>query len=81
MEMYQKAKCYYIKSTQGPEYYIGSTSEPLSKRFNRHKNRFKNEKCAETSKILFEKYGPETCYIELLEDYPKGCVAAQHLPV
>ncbi len=68
---YKNGKIYMIRSKCGPEYYIGSTAYiTLSQRFTKHKTKFNCGKINETSKILFEKYGVENCYIELLEAYP-----------
>ncbi len=70
---YKNGKIYMIRSKCGPEYYIGSTAYiTLSQRFTKHKGYFREnkEKRIAKSKILFEKYGVENCYIELLEAYP-----------
>jgi len=63
MPNYQEGKIYKLWSPEGPEVYIGSTTQPLCKRKVEHKSR---KNC--TSKILFEKY--EQVIIELIEYFP-----------
>jgi len=63
MPDYKNAKIYKLWSPQGDEIYIGSTVQPLYKRFHHHKN---HKDCS--SKILFEKYNDVR--IELLESCP-----------
>ena len=60
MPDYKNGKIYKLWSPQGNEIYIGSTVQPLYKRFHHHKN---ERKCS--SKILFEKYNDVR--IELIE--------------
>jgi len=64
LSSYSNGKIYIIRTKLSDECYIGSTIQPLKKRYNDHKNDGSN------SKILFEKYGYDNCYIELLENYP-----------
>jgi len=61
---YQNAKIYAIRSNQTNKIYIGSTCQPLSKRFYEHKM-IRNE-CK--SKILLDNY--DDCYIELIKNCP-----------
>ena len=72
--MYSKAKIYKICSDLGPEIYIGSTVQSLSKRKGGHKSEYKrclnNKNYPTSSGILFEKYGVENCKIILIEEYP-----------
>ena len=63
MADYKKGQIYQLFSLKGDEIYVGSTTQPLHKRFYQHKN---NPTCS--SKILFEKY--DDVKIELIEDYP-----------
>jgi hypothetical protein len=63
MPDYQKGKIYKIWSPQGNEIYIGSTINPLAKRFSEHKTK---RDCA--SKYLFENY--DNVKIELIEEFP-----------
>jgi Zn ribbon nucleic-acid-binding protein len=64
MPDYKNGKIYKIWSPQGDEIYIGSTIQPLYKRFHHHKT--KSPTCS--SKILFEKY--DDVRIELIECVP-----------
>jgi hypothetical protein len=59
---YQNGKIYTIRSPHTDKFYIGSTCNPLSKRFWNHKNGKENT----TSKIIIN-FGD--AYIELLEKY------------
>ena len=63
MPDYQLSKIYKLYSNEGPEVYIGPTTQPLCKRKVEHKSSKKY-----SSKILFEKY--ENVIIELLEYWP-----------
>jgi hypothetical protein len=63
MPDYKNGKIYKLWSPMGDEVYIGSTVQPLYKRFHHHKN---TSECR--SKILFEKYNDVR--IELLECCP-----------
>ena len=69
---YSNTKIYKIWSLLGDKIYIGSTTkEYLSQRMTSHRytyNKYiKTNKCFITSFILFNEYGIENCYIELLE--------------
>lgn len=74
---YNNSKIYAIRSLKGKEIYIGSTYEPLSKRFSRHKSdyiRYINSKYSYCSSFdLFFKYDIEDCYIELIENVNCSC--------
>ena len=66
---YQNGKIYTIRSHQTDDFYIGSTCQPLYKRFGQHKNDYKNiNKIIKMSSYEIIKYND--CYIELLEIYP-----------
>lgn len=68
---YKNGKIYTIRSHQTDKFYIGSTTQPLSKRFHCHKSKYKNYLDGKTNYITsFDiiKYGD--AYIELLEAYP-----------
>jgi len=73
---YSKGKIYMIRSKdEDCVPYVGSTTKQyLSQRMVKHRNSFelyKNKKANYTSVFeLFEKYGVENCYIELLESCP-----------
>jgi hypothetical protein len=63
MSCYENAKIYKLWSNQTDLIYIGSTCNPLSKRFYFHKNTNKYITSAELVKY-------EDCKIELIENYP-----------
>ena len=64
-----KVKIYKIVNNVDDKIYIGSTRQPLYKRINQHRCRFRsNNKCQFSSKVLFEKYGIENCSIILIEE-------------
>ena len=72
MSKYNNGKIYSIKAPDG-ECYIGSTIQSLSDRFTNHKSCFKQWLDGKRSKTtvydLFQKYGPENCNIELIENF------------
>ena len=80
---YEKAKVYKIWSSQGDKIYIGSTCKNyLSQRMTAHRGSYKHWKINGTnghvsSYILFEDYGVENCFIELLE--AKSCCSKDEL--
>ena len=68
---YKNGKIYTIRSDSTDKYYIGSTTQPLSKRLSKHKNDYKvylNGKFNNITSFEIIKY--DDCYIELLEAYP-----------
>ena len=72
MVNYTNSKVYKIWSTQGDEIYIGSTTKQyLSQRMDKHRSDYKrwkdNKSNFITSFKLFEEYGLENCFIELIE--------------
>lgn len=70
---YSKTKIYKIWSTQGPKIYVGSTcKDRLCQRMNTHRESYKCYKKDikngyATSYLLFDEYGIENCFIELIE--------------
>jgi hypothetical protein len=73
---YEKEKIYKIWSTQGDKIYVGSTCKDyLSQRMTAHRGDYNKWKRGThgyvASYILFEEYGLENCFIELLE--AKSC--------
>lgn len=71
MPNYSKSKLYFIRSYQTEEVYIGSTTQPLSKRFQYHVADYKNYLLGKQHYISsFEiiKYGD--AYIELVRESP-----------
>ena len=72
MVNYDNSKIYKIWSTAGDKIYIGSTTKKyLSQRMDNHRSGYKlwkNDKhYLTTSYHLFEEYGLDNCFIELLE--------------
>jgi hypothetical protein len=77
---YQQAKIYCIKVNTEEEYlpYVGSSCKRLlSQRMNQHRQDFDKWKKGKygflSSFTLFEKFGIENCYIELVELFPCKC--------
>ena len=74
MADYSKGKIYKITNNVNDEIYIGSTVQSLNKRFIKHKTHYKmflNGKYNNISCFkLFDKYGIDNCFIELIESYP-----------
>jgi len=68
---YSKGKIYYVKSNMTDKVYIGSTTQPLSKRMGEHKSKYKRfiEKGVITCKSIEICKYPDA-YIELIEYYP-----------
>ena len=72
MVNYGNAKVYKIWSTAGDKIYIGSTTkEYLSQRMDKHRSNYKCWTNGKTNLVtsfhLFEDYGLDNCFIELLE--------------
>ena len=73
MVNYGKTKIYKIWSPLGDKIYIGATTkEYLSQRMDEHRSKYKRylklqpqTNC--TSVLIFDEYGVENCYIELIE--------------
>ena len=67
MPDYSKGKIYKItaKNADEGDVYIGSTICKLNVRYNLHKYK---QSC--NSNIIFNKYGIDNCYIELIKDFP-----------
>lgn len=57
---------YKISSTKGEKVYYGSTIQPLSHRFNRHRSDYKASRGC-TCSILFKEYGIDNCIVEMVE--------------
>ena len=76
MVNYEKTKIYKIWSTQGDKVYIGSTTKDyLSQRMDKHRGDYKQWKHGKVGRVrsydLFDEYGVENCFIELIE--AKSC--------
>lgn len=70
---YQNGKIYSIRSHQTDIIYVGSTTQPLSKRLSKHRqnfNRWKNENKNKKYYTSFEILKYDDAYIELIEAYP-----------
>ena len=67
---YKNGKIYCIRNTVDDDIYVGSTTQPLSKRMVKHRCDAKTrpEKMVITTHM--SKLGIENFYIELLEEYP-----------
>jgi len=66
---YQNGKIYCIKNNLDNDVYVGSTTQPLSKRMSDHRKDMKKH----PGRILYSKMhelGSEQFYIELIEEYP-----------
>jgi group I intron endonuclease len=73
---YSTGKIYVIRNTQNDKVYVGSTTQPLSKRMALHrrdKTRWPHYRLYQA----FVEIGVEHFYIELLEDYP--CESVEQL--
>jgi hypothetical protein len=78
---YKQAKIYCIKVNTEEEYlpYVGSSCKRLlSQRMNQHRCSYKRWKEGKNERFvssftLFEKYGIEECFIELIEIFPCNC--------
>ena len=72
MNKYNNGKIYTIRSTTTDKYYIGSTVQPLYKRFHDHKDKY--NKYLKTKKggynRSYEIFKLGDAYIELLENSP-----------
>jgi hypothetical protein len=74
---YKNAKIYKITDIAYTKMYIGSTCQPLSKRFTNHKANYKAWKDGKRGKMtsfdLFDEFGIENCKIELIESFACNC--------
>ena len=75
MNRYENGKIYKIVDIGYKKMYIGSTTESLKKRFERHRSKYLREftqgKGDNTrSYWLFQEFGVENCRIELIKNYP-----------
>lgn len=71
---YSKGQIYKIWDTSFTKCYIGSSVQPLSKRFQKHKSdyeKFLNDKCNYVSVFeIFNEFGVENCKIFWEENFP-----------
>ena len=81
MNRYENGKIYKIVDIGYNKCYIGSTCESLSKRMERHRNKYKSylKGTVEHTRsfYLFDEYDIENCKIELVENYP--CISKSEL--
>lgn len=70
---YKNGKIYKIVDNAYTKMYIGSTTQPLCKRFWCHKSKYKkwleNKKYKISAYDLFDEFSIENCKIELIENY------------
>ena len=64
---YENGKIYSIRSPNTDKIYIGSTCQPLSKRFHQHKMGWSLKKRRTSAWIILD---AQDAYIELVEDFP-----------
>ena len=71
---YKNGRIYKITDNGYTKQYIGSTCQPLSKRFTNHKSDYKLWQDGKKHKItvydIFNEFGIENCKIELIEEFP-----------
>jgi hypothetical protein len=73
---YQQGKIYTIRSPQTDEFYIGSTTQLLSKRFYGHKKNYASYQGGKFNYVTsFKILQHDDAYIELYELYPCTCKA------
>ena len=73
MNRYEKGKIYKVVDIGYNKMYIGSTTESLSKRMERHRDKYKDYLKGKTDNTrvywLFDEFGVQNCKIELIENY------------
>ena len=67
MPNYQNGKIYKITSPSTDKIYIGSTTQPLNRRFDEHKSYYKTSSVVQSSNKMLQY---TDCVIELIEEYP-----------
>ena len=71
MSDYSKGKIYKIVNSETDDVYVGSTTQPLSKRFYDHKNMLNNNKSINRKLYTtIKQIGIEKWFIELIENFP-----------
>ena len=74
MVNYKNSKIYVIRSYQTDKVYIGSTTQPLSKRLQKHKNSYKMYKNGKSNFVTsYKMLDYDDHYIELVEKCPCDC--------
>ena len=77
MNRYSKGQIYKIVDVGYNKCYIGSTTETLSKRMERHRSKYNSYKKGTTNNYIasfdiFNEFGVENCKIIWIKDYPCG---------
>ena len=68
---FSKSKIYCIRNNINDEIYVGSSTQPLSKRMEKHRSTIKDIKRGKCSLYQrMKELGVENFYIELIEEYP-----------
>jgi hypothetical protein len=74
MPDYSKSKLYkiisYVDDFEESYTYYGSTTQSLSTRMASHRKNFNKNIVSTTSRNLFNKYGVDSCFIQLIENFP-----------
>ena len=74
MNRYENGKIYMITDIAMTKKYIGSTTESLKKRFERHKSKYpqylRGDADNTRSYWLFDEFGVENCKILLIKNFP-----------
>ena len=68
---YENGRIYCIRNSVSNDIYVGSTTQPLSKRFQKHKETINNKR--DGNMLIYQKMreiGKQHFYIELYEEYP-----------
>ena len=68
---YDNGRIYCIRNSVSDDIYVGSTTQPLSKRFQKHKENINNKR--DGNMLIYQKMreiGKQHFYIELYEEYP-----------
>ena len=68
---YENGRIYCIRNSVNNDIYVGSTTQPLSKRFQKHKETINNKR--DGNMLIYQKMreiGKQHFYIELYEEYP-----------
>ena len=65
--IYNNSRIYKIVDLQYTKAYYGSTTQSLSKRMSKHRDKYRCGKLQCTSKLLFDEFGIDNCKIELVE--------------
>ena len=67
---FKNVKIYSIRNTEDDDIYVGSTTQPLSKRMSKHRCDVKGYKQNRKLYAKMNELGIDSFYIELIEEYP-----------